>query len=73
MAPRRFLVELRTTDASEYELGSEVTGEAFGPGQTGDSLVYLDDITVTIVPEPATVGVLGLGAALFGLARRRNK
>ena len=46
---------------------------SFGPGQSGDSLVYLDDITVTIVPEPATVGVLGLGAALFGLARRRNK
>jgi len=36
VAPRRFLVELRTTDASEYELGSEVTVEAFGPGQTVD-------------------------------------
>jgi large subunit ribosomal protein L3 len=29
VAPRRHLVELRTTDASEYELGSEVTVEAF--------------------------------------------
>jgi large subunit ribosomal protein L3 len=36
VAPRRFLVELRTTDASEYELGSEVTVEAFQPGQTID-------------------------------------
>jgi len=36
VAPRRFLVELRTTDASEYELGSEVTVEAFTPGQTID-------------------------------------
>jgi large subunit ribosomal protein L3 len=36
VAPRRFLVELRTTDASEYELGSEVTVEAFEPGQTVD-------------------------------------
>src|SRR5690348_3410066 len=36
VAPRRFLVELRTTDASEYELGSEVTVEAFEPGQTID-------------------------------------
>jgi large subunit ribosomal protein L3 len=36
VAPRRFLVELRTTDASEYELGSEVTVEAFEPGQTAD-------------------------------------
>jgi large subunit ribosomal protein L3 len=32
VSPRRHLVELRTTDASEYELGQEVTVEAFGPG-----------------------------------------
>jgi large subunit ribosomal protein L3 len=36
VAPRRFLVELRTTDASEYELGSAVTVEAFEPGQVID-------------------------------------
>jgi large subunit ribosomal protein L3 len=36
VAPRRFLVELRTTDASEYALGSEVTVEAFEPGQVID-------------------------------------
>ncbi|GIH12231.1 50S ribosomal protein L3 [Rugosimonospora africana] len=32
VAPRRHIVELRTTDASEYELGSEVTVEAFEAG-----------------------------------------
>ncbi|HEX5542659.1 MAG TPA: 50S ribosomal protein L3 [Micromonospora sp.] len=31
-APRRHLVELRTADASEYELGQEVTVEVFAPG-----------------------------------------
>jgi large subunit ribosomal protein L3 len=36
VAPRRHLVELRTTDASEYELGQEVTVEAFEPGQLVD-------------------------------------
>jgi large subunit ribosomal protein L3 len=36
VAPRRHIVELRTTDASEYELGQEVTVEAFGPGQIID-------------------------------------
>jgi large subunit ribosomal protein L3 len=36
VAPRRHLVELRTTDASEYELGSEVTVEAFESGQIID-------------------------------------
>ncbi|MGH3727235.1 MAG: 50S ribosomal protein L3 [Micromonosporaceae bacterium] len=35
-APRRHLVELRTTDASEYELGSEVTVETFELGQPVD-------------------------------------
>jgi large subunit ribosomal protein L3 len=32
VSPRRHLVELRTTDASEYELGQEVTVEAFAAG-----------------------------------------
>ena len=35
-APRRNLVELRTIDAAEYELGAEVTVEAFEPGQMVD-------------------------------------
>ena len=36
VAPRRHLVELRTTDASEYELGQEVTAESFVPGERID-------------------------------------
>ncbi|ASW53533.1 50S ribosomal protein L3 [Plantactinospora sp. KBS50] len=35
-APRRHLVELRTTDATDYELGQEVTVEAFEPGSVID-------------------------------------
>jgi large subunit ribosomal protein L3 len=35
-APRRHLVELRTTDASEYTLGQEVTAETFEAGQAID-------------------------------------
>src|SRR6266540_7042070 len=35
-APRRHLVELRTTDATEYTLGQEVTVEAFTPGSIVD-------------------------------------
>ena len=44
---------------------------SFGAGQSGNSLVYLDDITVTLVPEPAT-GLLAFGS-LLALARRRRK
>jgi hypothetical protein len=47
---------------------------SFGAGQSGDSLVHLDDVTVTIVPEPATVCMLGLGSlGLVAFARRRRK
>jgi large subunit ribosomal protein L3 len=36
VAPRRHIVELRTTDAGEYELGQEVTVSTFAPGQAVD-------------------------------------
>jgi large subunit ribosomal protein L3 len=36
VAPRRHLVELRTTDASEYELGQEITADTFAVGQRID-------------------------------------
>jgi large subunit ribosomal protein L3 len=36
VAPRRYLVELRTTDATTYELGQEVTVETFEAGQPID-------------------------------------
>jgi large subunit ribosomal protein L3 len=36
VAPRRHLVELRTTDASEYTLGQEVTVDTFEAGQVVD-------------------------------------
>jgi large subunit ribosomal protein L3 len=36
VAPRRHIVELRTTDASEYTVGAEVTVETFEPGQIID-------------------------------------
>jgi len=35
-APRRHVVELRTTDASAYELGQEITADAFAAGQPID-------------------------------------
>jgi large subunit ribosomal protein L3 len=36
VAPRRHLVELRTTDASEYTLGQEVTAQTFAAGERID-------------------------------------
>lgn len=36
VTPRRFLAELRTTDASEYEVGQEITAEVFEAGTVID-------------------------------------
>ena len=36
VTPRRYLVELRTTDADQYTLGQEVTAEVFASGQYVD-------------------------------------
>ena len=36
VAPRRHIVELRTTDASEYTLGQEIKAEAFEAGERVD-------------------------------------
>jgi len=36
VTPRRHLVELRTADAGEYELGQEITAEVFTPGAKVD-------------------------------------
>jgi large subunit ribosomal protein L3 len=36
VTPRRHLVELRTSDAGEYEIGQEITAEVFAPGAKVD-------------------------------------
>jgi large subunit ribosomal protein L3 len=36
VTPRRYTVEIRTTDAAEYSLGQEITAETFAQGQVVD-------------------------------------
>jgi large subunit ribosomal protein L3 len=36
VTPRRYLIELRTSDADQYTLGQEVTAEVFAPGEVVD-------------------------------------
>jgi large subunit ribosomal protein L3 len=36
VTPRRYLAEVRTADATEYEVGQELTAEVFGAGQLVD-------------------------------------
>jgi large subunit ribosomal protein L3 len=69
VTPRRHLVELRTTDAGEYQLGQEVTVEAFDAGQVVD--------VVATSKGKGTAGVMkrhgfhGLGAG-HGVQRKHR-
>jgi hypothetical protein len=61
-------------DTTWYQLSYSYTATATDAGQTigiaflGDTDVWLDD--VTLVPEPMTIGLLGLGAVML---RRRKR
>ena len=38
----------------------------------GESHIQLDDVSVTLIPEPATLSLLGLGLAGLGFSRRKR-
>lgn len=47
--------------------------QTFGPEPTNTGTVYVDDMSVTVVPEPASAGLIGAGAlGLLALARRKR-
>jgi hypothetical protein len=55
--------------AGRFAFNYHVTGG--GPGGANSDFIGVDDVSYTSVPEPATMAVLGLGAA--ALLRRRRK
>ena len=44
---------------------------AFTAGQSGQNQIQFDDFTVTSIPEPGTLAVMGVGALLLVAGRRR--
>jgi hypothetical protein len=47
--------------------------QTFGPEPTNNGTVFLDDTSVTVIPEPGSIALLGAGAlGLLSAARRRR-
>jgi large subunit ribosomal protein L3 len=67
--PRRHLVELRTTDASTYTLGQEITAEIFGAGELVDTIATSKGKGFAGVMKRH--GFKGLGAA-HGVQRKHR-
>ena len=49
------------------------TTDLFINARSNDWAILVDDVTVDVVPEPATVAMLGVGAVLMGFRRRRQQ
>lgn len=56
----------------ENAAGLTTLNLATRPNNTTNGNVFVDDISVTATPEPATIAVLGIGAMAM-IRRRRNK
>jgi len=58
--------------SSLVKADDELNGQGFGVMPLGLSLGATDDITVSAVPEPASLALFGLGLIGVSLARRRR-
>jgi len=79
--------QLQVINPSDYNIGApwanySLTAEApAGAAQVkvefanydGQGTVWYDNATLTMVPEPGTLALAGLGAALLGVYSRRNR
>jgi large subunit ribosomal protein L3 len=59
--PRRYLVEIRTTDAAEYQVGQEVTADVFEPGALVDVIATSTGKGFSGVMKRHGFGGLGAG------------
>jgi large subunit ribosomal protein L3 len=59
--PRRYLVEIRTTDAAEYQVGQEVTADVFEPGALVDVIATSKGKGFSGVMKRHGFGGLGAG------------
>ena len=61
------------TEVEPYWTGSEYTISLKLAGDGGDGYSYANALRIEVVPEPATMGLLGLGFAGMAVLRRRRR
>jgi hypothetical protein len=56
-----------------YQMQWQVNGwELAGGGPVTGEQITIDNVTITMVPEPSTLALIGLGAASLAWLRRKN-
>ena len=65
------------SNANFYQLGWSMNGDwGAGNGTAGDGIgdasVYYDNVQITAIPEPATIGLSAIGLCALGLRPRRR-
>jgi hypothetical protein len=66
-------VDVSTLGISGVSTVGDIDGFFFGIGgdETGGGTSYIDDLSITSIPEPATIGMLGFGALVTWVTRRQ--
>ena len=65
------MIDSRTVTFTANDVGTAI-GFYTDLRAVGGSLGNLDNLRITVIPEPASGALLGVGALVFVLARRRQ-
>jgi autotransporter-associated beta strand protein len=67
------LFDFNTVNASGFDLATELVLPALGPGLFWNTQQFVDAGILVVVPEPTGALLIGMGALVLGIRRRRAK